>query len=120
MRLGITEGHGLDQCVQAQARNHPARQPAVDRMGMAVLDPHRNEIQGHLGKKPAEDQCANRQVMAGRGISRGVVQLWQKVQQGERKQVGADKSVEQFDVAGLVQLEEENAKAAQEDAGKEE
>lgn len=56
MRVLIAERHRLDQSVEAQAGDNPEGHPAVQVMGVAMLDAHRNHIERHLGIETRHDQ----------------------------------------------------------------
>lgn len=57
----VPEGQRLHEGVQAEPGHHPQRHPAVQRMRVAVFDPHRNRVQRHLHEEAGEHQSPNQQ-----------------------------------------------------------
>lgn len=119
MRCRISQSHGFDKGMHAQACQNADRHAAMQMVGVAVLDTHRDHIEGNLGEKTDNDENSDKRIAECRAAILWMVEFRQQVEERQAEQIGPSKGVEELDIAGLIKAEQENAKRTQDDAGKE-
>ena len=119
MSRSISQSHGFNESVQTKSTHNAPWQAIVNVVRMPMLDSERNDIQQDLREKTGQDQATNDEVAPRRRAGVLVVEFGQKVQQREREQVSAGERVEQLNMRGAVEVKEEKAERAEDNAGEE-
>src|SRR3974390_2967996 len=117
MMLRVRQSHSLEQGVETESCQHADRHSSVEVMGMAMLAPHRNHIQGYLDEEARQDKDSNVQIVLGHRSALRMVELGKQVQKSETQKVRAREGVKQLHMFGLVEPKQEDAECPEHDAG---
>lgn len=120
MRARLAQGHRLDQRMQTEAGHHADRDAPVQMMGMAMLHTHGERFQNDLHKKTRQNERADEHMIISAAGHAGLIEFRQEMEKNETEQVGSGESIEQLDVAPILQFENENRQRTDENAGKQE